>query len=115
MKTDIDFYHKDGQEIEYYDSTEKIKFESYHLNGELHREDGPAVIYYYENGRIGTECYYKNGKYHREDGPALIHYDESGDIQDEFFYLNGVEYPLAYTDEDIIMNWEAFCKMQLFR
>ena len=65
--------------IEYTVKVGSDGYESWWLNGQLHRVDGPAVEY-----SNGGKAWYLNGKYHRVDGPAVECSDGS-----EFWYLNG--------------------------
>ncbi len=94
----------------YYDSGE-IFLEEYFKDGELHRDNLPAYISYFPCGRVKLEGYYKNGYCTREDGPAFICYNINGKISWKTYWLDSV----YYIDEHITDNWEAFCKMQIFR
>lgn len=89
----------------------KVKREMYHNDVKVHRENLPAIIGYFLNGQIEYEKYFLEGKYHRENGPAIIYYFENGKIERERYYLDNT----LYSDKVIIDNWEAFCKMQIFR
>ena len=88
-----------------------IQYEEYFKDGKRHKESLLAVKYYFEDGNKDCEYYYKDGMIHREDGPAVIFYYRNGKIEGKDYYLNNIR----YTNKDIINNWEAFCKMQIFR
>ena len=49
-------------------------YQSYYMNGELHRDYGPAIINGISNENLNGKyhAYYKHGKRHRDDGPAKI-------------------------------------------
>lgn len=46
-----------------------------------------------------------------ESAPASLYYFDDGRINYELYYLNDV----WYLDKGITDNWEAFCRMQIFR
>lgn len=89
----------------------KISSQQFLLNERHHRANGPAITYYFQSGNIDEEFYFTNGILHRVDGPAYIAYLFNGDIANKEYYLNDDQ----YEDENIIDNWELFCKMQLYR
>ena len=72
-------------------------YESWYLNGQLHREGGPAVTY-----PNGTEYWYLNGKLHRVAGPAVEY--SNGDKE---WYLNGKE----VTKEQVLTNTSCHGKV----
>ena len=74
--------------ISYYKNS-NISYESYWVNGEIHRLGGPAIIEYYENGNIHYEEYWVNDEKHRLDGPAIIRYFENGNMHHEEYWING--------------------------
>ena len=73
---------------EYY-SNSQIRFESFMLNGEVHRTDGPASSWWHENGQKEYESYLVDGIYHREDGPAHIEWYENGQKEYESYLVHG--------------------------
>lgn len=105
-------------------------FDSYYVNGLMHRDNMPAHIslddwqlWWYKNGEVHRDGgpavvepgyfvgYYQDGEFHRDDGPAYI--DRDGDFEDmrwykESFLNRDSGLPVAYlNDENGLMG--AFC------
>jgi len=85
---EIDCYWKSEETFK-----NKIIFEGWLKNENIHRDDGPARIWYYgenEKAKIRHKEWQRYGQLHRiDDGPSNIWYYENGKKQYESWFKNG--------------------------
>lgn len=57
-----------------------LRYESWYINGQLHRDEGPAVMKFKNEKCIGEKWYHNGGTILDEILPGEIHYDDNGKI-----------------------------------